>query len=156
MRPALHSVKDKRGRINIPNEDDARRYETELGGAAYRVAEVRKRDVRQRPAPPFTTSTLQQEAGRKLRFTAQRTMTAAQQLYEGLDVGAGGPVGLITYMRTDSTQVAASAITEVREYISERYGKDHMPDKPKYYSKRSKGAQEAHEAVRPTSIPAGP
>ena len=149
---ALHSVKDKRGRINIPNEDDARRYETELGGAAYRVAEVRKRDVRQRPAPPFTTSTLQQEAGRKLRFTAQRTMTAAQQLYEGLDVGAGGPVGLITYMRTDSTQVAASAITEVREYISERYGKDHMPDKPKYYSKRSKGAQEAHEAVRPTSI----
>ena len=95
---------------------------------------------------------MQQEAGRKLRFTAQRTMAVAQQLYEGLSVGDGGPVGLITYMRTDSTQVAESALAEVRSYIQERYGKDHVPAKPKIYTKASKGAQEAHEAVRPTSI----
>jgi DNA topoisomerase-1 len=149
---ALHSVKDQRGRIVIPTEEEARQYESELEGAAFKVAEVRKRDVRQRPAAPFTTSTMQQESGRKLRFTAQRTMSTAQQLYEGLDVGSGGSVGLITYMRTDSTQVADSAIAEVREYITGRYGKDHMPDKPRVYSKRSKGAQEAHEAIRPTSI----
>ena len=153
---ALHSVKGQRGRITIPTETEARQYEAELDGAAYQVAEVRKRDVRQRPAAPFITSTLQQEAGRKLRFTAQGTMSTAQQLYEGLDVGSGGPVGLITYMRTDSTQVADSAVAEVREYVAGRYGKDHMPDKPRSYTKRSKGAQEAHEAIRPTSIRRGP
>jgi DNA topoisomerase-1 len=95
---------------------------------------------------------MQQEAGRKLRFTAQRTMAVAQQLYEGLNVGSDGTIGLITYMRTDSTQVADSALAEVREYIQERYGKDHLPAKAKVYTKTSKGAQEAHEAVRPTSI----
>ena len=149
---ALHSVKGQRKRINIAKEEEARQYETELTGAAYKVADVRKRDVRQRPSAPFITSTLQQEAGRKLRFTAQRTMAVAQQLYEGLDVGGGAPVGLITYMRTDSTQVAASAIAEVREYIEERYGKDHRPAKPRVFTRRAKGAQEAHEAIRPTSI----
>ena len=148
----LHSVKGQRGRLNIGKEEDARRYEAELEGAKYAVAEVRKRDVRQRPAAPFTTSTMQQDAGRKLRFTAQRTMSVAQQLYEGLDVGAGGSVGLITYMRTDSTQVAASAVSEAREYIAGRYGKEYHPDKPRVYSRRSKAAQEAHEAIRPTSI----
>ena len=148
----LHSVKGERARISILKEEDARRHESELTNADYKVAEVRKRDVRQRPSAPFTTSTMQQEAGRKLRFTAQRTMSVAQQLYEGLSVGDGGPVGLITYMRTDSTQVADSALAEVRSYIQERYGKDHMPSKAKVYTKASKGAQEAHEAVRPTSI----
>ena len=149
---ALHSVKGQRKRINIPKEEEARQYETELTGAAYKVADVRKRDVRQRPSAPFITSTLQQEAGRKLRFTAQRTMAVAQQLYEGLDVGGGAPVGLITYMRTDSTQVAESAVAEVRDYIEERYGKDHRPAKPRVFTRRAKGAQEAHEAIRPTSI----
>ena len=149
---ALHSVKGERARINIPNEEDARRYEAELANADYKVAEVRKRNVRQRPSAPFTTSTMQQESGRKLRFTAQRTMAVAQQLYEGLSVGSGGPMGLITYMRTDSTQVAGSALAEVREYIQGRYGKDHLPAKPRIYTKTAKGAQEAHEAVRPTSI----
>ena len=149
---ALHSVKGQRQRLNIAHETDARRYEQELTGAAYRVASVAKRDVRQRPAAPFTTSTMQQDAGRKLRFTAQRTMSIAQQLYEGVDLGSQGSVGLITYMRTDSTQVAASAVAEVREYIGARYGKDHLPDKPRVYSRRSKAAQEAHEAIRPTSI----
>lgn len=152
----LHSVKGKRGRISIAKEEEARRYEAELEGARYAVSEVRKRDVRQRPAAPFTTSTMQQEAGRKLRFTAQRTMSVAQQLYEGLDVGAGGPVGLITYMRTDSTQVAASAVSEAREYIAGRYGKEFRPEKPRVYSRRSKAAQEAHEAIRPTSIQRDP
>ncbi|MDE0824836.1 MAG: type I DNA topoisomerase [Dehalococcoidia bacterium] len=148
----LHSVKGEKGRISIPKEENARAYEAELANADYKVAEVRKRDVRQRPSAPFTTSTMQQEAGRKLRYTAQRTMSVAQQLYEGLSVGSGDQVGLITYMRTDSTQVASSALTEVREYIQERYGKDHLPAKAKVYTKASKGAQEAHEAVRPTSI----
>jgi DNA topoisomerase-1 len=148
----LHSVKGEKGQISIPKEENARAYEAELAKADYKVAEVRKRDVRQRPSAPFTTSTMQQEAGRKLRYTAQRTMSVAQQLYEGLSVGSGDQVGLITYMRTDSTQVASSALTEVREYIQERYGKDHLPAKAKVYTKASKGAQEAHEAVRPTSI----
>ena len=153
---SLHSVKGDRARISIPKEEDARRYESELADADYKVAEVRKRDVRQRPSAPFTTSTMQQEAGRKLRFTAQRTMAVAQQLYEGLNVGSEGQVGLITYMRTDSTQVASSALEEVREYIQARYGKDHLPAKLKVYTRAVKGAQEAHEAVRPTSIKRDP
>ena len=153
---ALHSVKGERARISIPKEEEARRYESELADADYKIAELRKRDVRQRPAAPFTTSTMQQESGRKLRFTAQRTMSVAQQLYEGLSVGSGGQVGLITYMRTDSTQVADSALAEVREYIQERYGKDHLPAKARTYTKAAKGAQEAHEAVRPTSIKRDP
>ena len=148
----LHSLKGKRNRIVIPNEEQARALESELDSAAYQVADVRKRDVRQRPAPPFTTSTLQQDAGRKLRFTAQRTMAVAQQLYEGLEIGGEGSVGLITYMRTDSTQVAASAITEVRDYVAGRYGKEYLPDKPRMHTRRSRAAQEAHEAIRPTSI----
>ena len=153
---SLHSVKGDRARISIPKEENARRYESELADADYKVAEVRKRDVRQRPSAPFTTSTMQQEAGRKLRFTAQRTMAVAQQLYEGLNVGSEGQIGLITYMRTDSTQVANSALEEVREYIQARYGKDHLPAKPKVYTRAVKGAQEAHEAVRPTSIKRDP
>ena len=148
----LRSAKGQRARLNISREEDARRYEAELDGAKYTVGEVSKRDVRQRPAAPFTTSTMQQEAGRKLRFTSQRTMSVAQQLYEGLNVGDGGSVGLITYMRTDSTQVAASAVTETREYIAGRYGKEFRPEKPRVYTRRSKAAQEAHEAIRPTSI----
>jgi DNA topoisomerase-1 len=148
----LHSLKGQKERLTIPNEEEARRYEAELKDAAYTVADVRKREVRQRPTAPFTTSTLQQEAGRKLRFTAQRTMTIAQQLYEGLPVGNEGSVGLITYMRTDSTQVAQSAVQEARQYIRERYGKEYLPDKPRAYTTRAKAAQEAHEAIRPTSI----
>ena len=153
---SLHSVKGDRARISIPKEEDAQRYESELTDADYKVAGVRKRDVRQRPSAPFTTSTMQQEAGRKLRFTAQRTMAVAQQLYEGLNVGSEGQIGLITYMRTDSTQVASSALEEVREYIQARYGKDHLPAKLKVYTRAVKGAQEAHEAVRPTSIKRDP
>ena len=148
----LRSAKGQRKRLTIATEDEARRYEAELQNAAYVVGEVRKRNVRQRPTAPFTTSTMQQEAGRKLRFTAQRTMMVAQQLYEGLSLGKEGSVGLITYMRTDSTQVAQTALQEAREFIRERYGKDYLPDKPRVYTTRTKAAQEAHEAIRPTSI----
>ena len=115
------------------------------------VKDIKKQERKRRPVPPFITSTLQQEASRKLRFTAKRTMSAAQQLYEGLNVGTEGAVGLITYMRTDSTRVAEEALEEAREYIRKTYGADYLPKNAVRY--RSKGgAQDAHEAIRPTSV----
>lgn len=114
------------------------------------VSKVTKKERKRHPAPPFTTSTLQQEASRKLGFGAQRTMQVAQQLYEGIDIG-DGPVGLITYMRTDSFTLAAEAITELRECIVDRFGKKNLPDEVRVYKTKSKNAQEAHEAIRPTS-----
>ncbi|MBI4236395.1 MAG: type I DNA topoisomerase, partial [Chloroflexi bacterium] len=148
----LHSLEGQRTLLAIPTEEAARRLEAELRPAHYRVREVRKRGTARRPAPPFITSTLQQEAWRKLRFTARRTMTVAQQLYEGLPVGGEGPIGLITYMRTDSTQMAQEAIREARESIAQRYGRDYLPAAPRVYTRKVKGAQEAHEAIRPTSF----
>ena len=148
----LHSFRGDRRRLTIDNEQVAKDYQAQLKEAAYTVADVRKREVRQRPAAPYTTSTMQQEAGRKLRFTAQRTMSVAQQLYEGLAVGEGDQVGLITYMRTDSPRASDQAIAEAREYVSSRYGKDYVSEKVRVYSTRAKNAQEAHEAIRPTSI----
>ncbi len=116
------------------------------------VKTITKKQRKRRPAPPFITSTLQQEASRKLGFTAQRTMRVAQQLYEGVDVGGDeGSAGLITYMRTDSVTMAQEAITEIRETILKEYGKDNLPDEPRTYTTKSKNAQEAHEAIRPTS-----
>lgn len=147
----LHSRKGSR-KLNINDEATARGLEAELQGAAYSVDKVEKKPRRQRPAPPFITSTLQQDAGRKLRFTAQRTMALAQQLYEGLNVGSEGSVGLITYMRTDSVNVADTAVRETRDYVRRRFGKEYVPDKPRAYRTRSKNAQEAHEAIRPTSV----
>jgi DNA topoisomerase-1 len=117
----------------------------------YAVTKVKRGERHRKPSAPFTTSTLQQEASRKLGFTAKRTMGLAQGLYEGQDVGEGGTTGLITYMRTDSTNIAEVALNEVRGYISQRYGNDFLPEKPIEYKTKSKGAQEAHEAVRPTS-----
>ena len=148
----LHSVKGQKARLTIANEAAARRYENELKDAAYTVADVSKREVWQRPTAPFITSTMQQEASRKLRFTARKTMVVAQQLYEGLAVDDEGPAGLITYMRTDSTKVAASALRETRQYIRERFGPEYLPEKAREHRTRSKVAQEAHEAIRPTSI----
>lgn len=118
---------------------------------ALRVVSVEKKQRKRNPAPPFTTSTLQQEASRKLGFTAQRSMRVAQQLYEGIDLGSGA-IGLITYMRTDSVTLAGEAITEIRELIAERYGADNVPSSPRQYKTKAKNAQEAHEAVRPTSV----
>ena len=119
--------------------------------AAYEVTRVKRGERRRKPSAPFITSTLQQEASRKLGFTAKRTMGLAQGLYEGQDVGEGGTTGLITYMRTDSTNIAEVARTEVRQYIAQRYGNDFLPEKPIEYTKKVAGAQEAHEAIRPTS-----
>ncbi|MGH8323597.1 MAG: DNA topoisomerase, partial [Steroidobacteraceae bacterium] len=115
------------------------------------VIAVDRKQRRRNPAPPFTTSTLQQEAARKLGFNARRTMRLAQQLYEGLDIGAEGSVGLITYMRTDSVSLAAEAIREIREVATRLYGKAEVADEPRIYKTKSKNAQEAHEAIRPTS-----
>ncbi len=115
------------------------------------VEKVTKKQRKRQPAAPFITSTLQQEAARKLGFTAQRTMRTAQQLYEGIDIG-GGAEGLITYMRTDSVNLAKEAIEEMRHFIGERYGKDAVPPKPREFKTKSKNAQEAHEAIRPTSV----
>jgi DNA topoisomerase-1 len=114
------------------------------------VAAIDRKQRRRNPAPPFTTSTLQQEAARKLGFNARRTMRLAQQLYEGLDIGEGS-VGLITYMRTDSVSLAAEAVSEIREVAAGLYGKDEVADEPRIYKTKSKNAQEAHEAIRPTS-----
>ncbi len=135
----------------LANQEDSQRVLADLEGAVYRVADVRVKEQTRAAAAPFTTSTLQQEAGRKLGFTAKRTMAVAQQLYEGLDIGSEGSVGLITYMRTDSTQLAESAVLEVRRFIEERYGPENVPENPRVYRTKSKLAQEAHEAIRPTS-----
>jgi len=119
------------------------------------VASIDRKQRKRNPAPPFTTSTLQQEAARKLGFGAQRTMRLAQQLYEGVDFGEGA-VGLITYMRTDSVNLANEAVTEIRQVIERTYGKDSLPDAPRVYKTKSKNAQEAHEAIRPTSASLAP
>jgi len=115
------------------------------------VSKIEKKERKRNPSPPFTTSTLQQEAARKLRFSAQRTMRTAQNLYEGIDIG-GETVGLITYMRTDSLHLANEAMDEIRELISERFGKNNLPDSFRVFKNKSKNAQEAHEAIRPTSV----
>ena len=148
----LHSRKGSRQRLDIPSQEEAQRLTGELEGAAYQVAEVRTRQVKGRPAPPFITSTLQQEAWRKLRFPARKTMLLAQQLYEGIALGSEDSVGLITYMRTDSTALASSAVQETRAFIQQRYGPEYLPPSPRAYTKKARGAQEAHEAIRPTSI----
>ncbi|MHB8066262.1 MAG: type I DNA topoisomerase [Desulfobaccales bacterium] len=121
-----------------------------LEAADFRVAKVEKKPQRRNPSPPFITSSLQMEASRKLRFAPSRTMRLAQRLYEGVELGDEGPVGLITYMRTDSTRVSAEALDAVRGLIKESYGEDYLPAKPNTY-KSPKGAQEAHEAIRPTA-----
>jgi DNA topoisomerase-1 len=120
--------------------------------AAYTISKIKKSERKKKPSPPYTTSTLQQEASRRLGFTARRTMALAQQLYEGIDVGDGGTTGLITYMRTDSMNVSNQAQQEARKYISQRHGADFVPSVAPFYKTKSLGAQEAHEAIRPTSV----
>ncbi|WP_412852028.1 DNA topoisomerase I [Ectothiorhodospira shaposhnikovii] len=140
--------------FDINNEADADQARQTLLAAAQgrlRVAKVEKKQRRRNPAPPFTTSTLQQEAVRKLGFSASRAMRVAQQLYEGIDLGSG-PIGLITYMRTDSFTLANEAVEEIRGLIAQRYGRDKVPGSPRQYKTKSKNAQEAHEAIRPTSV----
>ena len=145
---------EKVKQFTINNEKDAKAAHKNLkkhGGKRLTVSSVEKKSRRRNPSAPFTTSTMQQEAVRKLRFSAQRTMRTAQTLYEGVDTGSG-TVGLITYMRTDSVTLAKDAIDEIRGYITSEYGKENLPTKPQIYKTKAKNAQEAHEAIRPTSV----
>ncbi|WP_341282465.1 type I DNA topoisomerase [Paenibacillus sp. FSL H8-0537] len=121
-------------------------------GSDFKVAEVKEKERLRNPAPPFITSSLQQEAARKLGFRASKTMSVAQQLYEGVELGKEGTVGLITYMRTDSTRISPIAQEEAKEYITERYGAPYMPEQLRVYAKKNSNAQDAHEAIRPTAI----
>ena len=139
-------------KIEVSNESDARVIESDLNDASYSVSGIQVKESPRQPAPPFITSTLQQEAWRRLHFTAKKTMMIAQQLYEGITIGNEGSVGLITYMRTDSMHVAATAVTEAREYIKTKYGNNYLPAQPRSYSRKSKFSQEGHEAIRPTKI----
>jgi DNA topoisomerase I len=136
--------------IEIPDEATANAILAALESAEFQVQSVTTKEKRRNPVPPFITSTLQQESARKLRFSVKRTMMLAQRLYEGVELGAEGSVGLITYMRTDSTRVSNDALQEVREYITQRFGGPYLPESPNFY-KGKKGAQDAHEAIRPTS-----
>jgi DNA topoisomerase I len=139
-------------KIEVTNGEQAAKVKADLEGARFKVAKVTKREQKRNPPAPYTTSKLQQDATNLLHFGAKRTMQIAQALYEGIDLKQdGGPVGLITYMRTDSTRVSDDAITEVRTAIQKRYGKNFVPDKPNVY-KTKKSAQDAHEAIRPTNI----
>ncbi|MEW6392877.1 MAG: type I DNA topoisomerase [Pseudomonadota bacterium] len=142
-------------KFDLANETSALAAKAAVEAAAFKVAAVEKKPGKRSPAPPFTTSTLQQEAARKLGFSAQRTMQAAQKLYEGVDIG-GETVGLITYMRTDGVSMAPEAITEARDVIGKVYGADYVPDAPRLYKSKAKNAQEAHEAIRPTSLNRNP
>jgi DNA topoisomerase I len=146
----LHQIDGKAFRIE--NEERATSVLSDVANLPFVITELKRRQRLKNPPPPFTTSTLQQEAAKRLGFTAQRTMRTAQQLYEGMDVGAEGAVGLITYMRTDSTRVAGSAAGEARDMVRSTFGDKYLPDAPRLWGgKQQKGAQEAHEAIRPTS-----
>ncbi|MBQ7688886.1 MAG: type I DNA topoisomerase [Clostridia bacterium] len=142
---------DENGRIKLENEQQTKEVLDRLDGAAYTVASVKKSIRKKQPSPPFITSTLQQEASRRLGFTAKRTMKIAQELYEGIDVQGYGTVGLITYMRTDSLRISEESRAEGNRYISENFGEKYLPDKPRYFKTRA-GAQDGHEAIRPAVV----
>ncbi|MBW8268115.1 type I DNA topoisomerase [Caldovatus aquaticus] len=137
--------------FDLPDEAAAMRAKAAVEAGAFSVLSIERKRVRRNPPPPFTTSTLQQEAARKLGFHAQQTMRVAQQLYEGVDIG-GEAVGLITYMRTDGVQMAREAVFAIRDHIRESFGPDYLPGAPREYTSRAKNAQEAHEAIRPTDV----
>ncbi|HWR43180.1 type I DNA topoisomerase [Sporomusa sp.] len=141
-------------KLAVNNEIQAEAIVGDLNKAEYVVSDVKKRERKRNPYPPFTTSTLQQEASRKLGFTSRKTMMVAQQLYEGLDIGRAGQVGLITYMRTDSTRVSETAQQEARTYIEKKFGLDYLPAKAPVYA--NKKSQDAHEAIRPTTLELAP
>ena len=146
-----HWQGQKLEQFDIPDEERQQGIVSALAGQPVHVSNVEKKKRSRNPAAPFTTSTMQQEAVRKLSMTTDRTMRTAQQLYEGVDVGQGA-VGLITYMRTDSVSLSDEAITEIRHYIDNKIGNEFLPSSPKIYKTKSKNAQEAHEAIRPTSV----
>ncbi len=135
----------------IPDETTMRGYLADIQKQQFEISSVERKPVKRNPPPPFITSTLQQEAARRLRFSAKRTMMLAQKLYEGVELGEEGSTGLITYMRTDSTRLSNESVSQVREYIFENYGKEYVPKEPRLF-KKGKASQDAHEAIRPTSI----
>lgn len=139
-------------KVEPKSESEVQEILKAIEGASLSVKEVKERQRLRNPAAPFITSSLQQEAARKLNFRAAKTMSVAQQLYEGVDIGKEGTVGLITYMRTDSTRISPVAQEEARAWIEAKYGKDYVPDKPRIYTKKNSGAQDAHEAIRPTAM----
>ena len=143
-------------KAEITNEAEVKQFVEDIEAADYRVAGVKQGQRIRKPVAPFTTSTMQQAASRRFNYTARKTMAIAQQLYEGLDVGEGDSYGLITYMRTDSTQVSNDAIRDVRKFIEKSFGKEYLPENPALYRTRTRGAQEAHEAIRPTSVSRSP
>jgi len=145
----LTAVPGQKGKPVVDNETLAMEIRTDLNSATYTVSNITRREAKQRPKPPFTTSTLQQQAARSFRFSAQRTMQIAQDLYEGMELGSADPVGLITYMRTDSVNLSQNALDEAQTFIKSTYGNEYSTG-PKTYKTRSKSAQEAHEAIRPT------
>lgn len=139
--------------FEVKSKDVSDKVLTDVENEKFVVAKIDKKEQKRNPAAPFTTSTMQQEAARKLRFSAKKTMMLAQKLYEGIQCGIGGEcVGLITYMRTDSTNLSGQAISGAREYIKKNFGDAYLPASPRIYKKKSKGAQEAHEAIRPTDL----
>ena len=144
-----HLNGDKLKKFDIPTKESADQALHTALNSLYTVGAVEKKQIKRNPAPAFTTSTLQQEASRKLGFSAKKTMQLAQGLYEGVDIG-GETVGLITYMRTDSVALSQEAIEQIREVTLKEYGENYLPDKPRFYKNNSKNAQEAHEAIRPT------
>ena len=139
-------------KADLKEEAGTRAIVAELETASWTVATVDRKERRRNPPPPFTTAKLQQEAANRLGFTAKKTMTLAQKLYEGVELGDEGAVGLITYMRTDSVRLSTEAVDAARAYIGQAYGKDHLPEAPNVFKTKQKSAQEAHEAVRPTSL----
>lgn len=145
----FHGNRD--GEIKVENEEQARKFESELRALTYKVDSVTTRREKRRPPAPFITSSLQQDAARRLNFSASKTMTIAQQLYEGVELGSEGVVGLITYMRTDSTRVSSYAQDQARDYIKDKFGTDYIPSKPNVFKGKA-GMQDAHEAVRPTNV----
>src|SRR5439155_8480279 len=144
-------------KADVTNEEQARKIEAALKSGAFTVADVARKEKRQSAAPPFITSTLQRAAYNRYKYPVKRTMQIAQKLYEGKELGSFGFAGLITYMRTDSVRVSDEALTDVRRYIGTKYGDDILPEKPNVYRvKKAAQAQEAHEAVRPTSLELDP
>jgi DNA topoisomerase-1 len=149
----LHRINGEEA--SISNADQAQKVVAAIQGKAFTVTSIERKEKRRNPVAPFITSRLQQDAARKLHFTPKKTMTLAQQLYEGIEIGAEGSTGLITYMRTDSPRISNEAMTEAREVIQSRFGSEYLPEKPNVY-KTQKAAQEAHEAIRPTSAARDP
>ncbi|MCP4722851.1 MAG: DNA topoisomerase I, partial [Desulfobacteraceae bacterium] len=144
-------VKINNQKAKVTNETQALGILADLEKASFVVDQIKKKTIKRNPQPPFITSKLQQDAINRLRFSAKKTMVVAQQLYEGVEIGTGGPEGLITYMRTDSIRIAPEAAQEALELITKDYGKEYALDQPRFFKNKNK-VQDAHEAIRPTSV----